>query len=231
MIKELAKQWEEAPLWQKILISVILPVVLVGSFWYYIISPQEKEIRKLKEEHQRKLNELAKLSALIRENQIEKLMQEREEILRKIKLKQEEMGYIVKKEKFQQILRYIYDTVISNEGIVVNVRTSNFKKAEYRLGEGRVERVSQSRDKNQRRDRKNEKTTEKKTLKVVYTDVDISFVSNPMKAKFILAKLTQLPIVFKYKELKMKPIAGGNIYVDISGSIYFSAGFDPSNTD
>ncbi|MDQ7083150.1 MAG: hypothetical protein Q9N34_09560 [Aquificota bacterium] len=54
------------PLWQRALLLIIFPAVVVGALWFYMVKPSQEERDRLRQERQRLIQEINRYRAMIR---------------------------------------------------------------------------------------------------------------------------------------------------------------------
>ncbi len=214
MIRAFLQQWETAPLWQRLIIAVVFPVVVAGSLWFYLVSPQKEEIQRLKEERMQKRQELVRLNGLLKGNLLERLSQERDKLLRELQEKQKQLGYVLEVERSPQIFRSIDSIISRNGGTVLFVKTSNLMSEEFPLGE------------NTEKDKEKGKE-QQPSFKALYMELELGFVTEPLNVRKVLEQIhNDVPAVVRYERVLIEPGPGGKVYVELKSRIYFSGGSD-----
>ncbi len=111
-MERLKAQWAALPAWQKTLALAIIPLVLMGLMWYYLITPTRNEIESLKSQERNLKAEIEKLKKLADPRVLEPL-KARIETLKKteeamLKELEEEVGKIPTEEDLDEVLKRIY---------------------------------------------------------------------------------------------------------------------------
>ncbi len=111
-MERLKAQWAALPSWQKTLLLAVVPVVLMGVIWYYLITPTKDEIERLKAEESKLRTEIQRLKKLADPRVLEPL-KARIENLKSIEEKlwkelEQTVGQIPTEEELDQVLKNIY---------------------------------------------------------------------------------------------------------------------------
>lgn len=216
MLGELKEQWDAAPLWQRILIALILPAVVAASLWFYGIQPLLNEKADLENKKQNLSFEINKYTALIRGNVIAKLEKKVQELEVEKQRKEEEMfkklGFVPS--KVDDILDYIGKLSFKNDIVILSVGVGSINDRRLMVikeGERFIlkEVVEEPSDKN-RSGSKRTKAKEKKqpkvkedyvTLKTLTLEIDIEG-----SAKDIYRFVSDLDrLIYMPKKLELRP--------------------------
>ncbi len=108
MLEQLREQWENAPVWQKLLVAIILPTVIAGAIWFYMIKPTAERKKAVEAEITQLEQEISQLKALIQPGIIEQLEKEilkLQELEKKTRAEVERVvGKIPTEEEIEKIL-------------------------------------------------------------------------------------------------------------------------------
>ncbi len=91
----LKEQWEAAPLWQRVLVVLIMPVVVIGAVWFYVIKPAEEEKDRLLSQREQIRQEIEWYSRMTRPQIIENLEKQLDELKIKEEEKRKELERVV----------------------------------------------------------------------------------------------------------------------------------------
>lgn len=97
MLGNLRDQWANTPLWQRALLLIIFPAVVVGAVWFYMVKPAVEERDRLRQERQRLIQEINRYRALIKPEVLERLRVQIAELEKEVERKREELEKVVGK--------------------------------------------------------------------------------------------------------------------------------------
>ncbi len=111
-MERLKAQWSVLPSWQKTVVLAVVPVILMGVIWYYLIGPTKQEIESLKSQESQLKAEIEKLKKLADPKALEPLKMRivtlkkvEEDLLKEL---EKEVGKIPTEEDLDEVLRSVY---------------------------------------------------------------------------------------------------------------------------
>lgn len=97
MLGNLREQWANTPLWQRALLLIIFPAVVVGALWFYLVKPTVEERDRLRQERQRLIQEINRYRAMIKPEVLERLRDQIAKLEEEVERKREELERVVGK--------------------------------------------------------------------------------------------------------------------------------------
>ncbi len=108
MLEQFREQWASAPIWQKLLVAIILPTVVAGAIWFYMIKPTVERKKAVEAEIAQLQQEINQLKGLIQPGiiaQLEKELANLKELEKKTRLEVERVvGKIPTEGEIEKIL-------------------------------------------------------------------------------------------------------------------------------
>ncbi len=197
MLEDLKEQWEATPLWQKIFLLAIFPLVMIGIFWFYMVNPKINEKNELLQKKEELNTEITRYRLLLIRRQDVKLEEELKSLLEKERKMKEELrviaGYLPSTKDLDRVFLIISEKAYKNNVIILGVRVSEKKSmtvevinTAYGKFVREVKEEEKEEKKRKRKKKDKEKEKEKKTVKqpkgvpISYVDIEMS-VSGEMK--------------------------------------------------
>ncbi|GEM_PF-2034346 len=108
MLERIKQQWANSPLWQRLLIVIIAPAVVIGALWFYTIKPNIEKKKELEGQIAQLKQEIEKYNRLIQPGVLKKLEQQLEELKKQEEMTRTELekvvGKIPTREEIERIL-------------------------------------------------------------------------------------------------------------------------------
>ncbi len=129
--------WTTLPPWQKTVVLAIIPVLLIGIIWYYLITPTRDEIETLKAQENKLKSEINNLKKLANPKileplraRIKSLKQEEEKLISEL---QQEVGKIPSEEDLEEVLKNIYRLSKISKVALLDAKFSKPQKVIYEI--------------------------------------------------------------------------------------------------
>ncbi len=129
--------WTALPPWQKTVVLAIIPLLLIGVIWYYLIAPTRDEIETLKAQENKLKSEINNLKKLANPKileplraRIKSLKQEEERLLAEL---QQEVGKIPTEEDLEEVLKNIYRLSKISKVALLDAKFSKPQKVIYEI--------------------------------------------------------------------------------------------------
>jgi len=121
-LDRLKAQWSATPVWQRLILVILLPLVVAGAIWFYVIKPDMERRDRLVRERTQLVQEIAKYKQLIKPQVLESLQKQLESLKVKEEEKRKELERVVGKiptvEEVERIFGEI-NTIASARGLVI----------------------------------------------------------------------------------------------------------------
>ncbi len=212
------EQWEAAPLWQRLLIVIIFPAVVIGAIWFYVINPDTERKEKLLSEKKQLTQEIERYRRMIKPQILENLKRKIDELKKKEEEKRRELEKVVGKiptqEEIEQVFGEINRIAIEKNLIITRIRLSQPKTRNLQLVEkdGRkFVRVVAQEERSSRRRRQKRRTGTVKKVGVPVTTMEIA-MSLEGRTKDVYAFLNSIyekGLVSYPKSIKIRAGKGG----------------------
>ncbi len=88
-------QWAATPLWQRLILAILLPLVVAGAIWFYVIKPDIEKRDRLLGERAQLQREIEKYRQLIKPQVLERLQKQLENLKAKEEEKKKELERVV----------------------------------------------------------------------------------------------------------------------------------------
>lgn len=136
-MERLKALWTNLPPWQKTVVLAVLPLVLMGILWYYLITPTKEEIESLKAQERKLKAEINNLKKLANPKvleplraRIKTLKQEEERLLSEL---EKEVGKIPTEEDLEEVLKNIYRLSKISKVALLDAKFSKPQKVIYEI--------------------------------------------------------------------------------------------------
>ena len=124
----LKEQWEATPVWQRVVVAVVLPLVAIGAVWFYMIKPDMEQKERLTKEKKQLSQEIAKYKRLIRPGALKRLEEQLEKLKEEEKVKKTELEKVVGKiptqEEIEKVFGEMNDIALSKNLIITRIALS-----------------------------------------------------------------------------------------------------------
>jgi len=94
-MEKLKAQWSALPQWQKLLILLILPIVIMGYTYAMLITPLREELEKNRKEKEGLATRIAELKRLTDPKALEPLRKQRDDLTTQLEAKKQELELVV----------------------------------------------------------------------------------------------------------------------------------------
>jgi hypothetical protein len=94
-MEKLKAQWSALPQWQKLLILLILPIVIMGYIYAMLITPLREELEKNRKEKEELTTRIAELKRLTDPKALEPLRKQRDDLTTQLEVKKQELELVV----------------------------------------------------------------------------------------------------------------------------------------
>jgi hypothetical protein len=94
-MEKLKAQWSALPQWQKLLILLILPIVIMGYIYAMLITPLREELEKNRKEKEELDRRIAELKRLTDPKALEPLRRQRDDLKAQLEVKKQELELVV----------------------------------------------------------------------------------------------------------------------------------------
>ena len=129
--------WTALPPWQKTVALAVLPVVLMGVIWYYLITPTKSEIESLKAQEEKLTSEINNLKKLANPKileplraRIKTLKEEEKKLWAEL---EREVGKIPSEEDLEEVLKNIYRLSKISRVALLDAKFSKPQKVIYEI--------------------------------------------------------------------------------------------------
>ncbi|WP_457601004.1 type 4a pilus biogenesis protein PilO [Hydrogenivirga sp.] len=222
----LKEQWEATPVWQRMVVAIVLPLVVIGAVWLYVIKPDMERRDKLVRDKQQLEQEIAKYKRLIKpgalkrlEDQLEKLKEEEEQ--KKLEL-EKVVGKIPTQEEIEKVFGEINEIALSKNLIITRIALSQPKVQNLQLVEkgGRkfVKVAGQPQQKQKRRARRGRRGKAKAKKAPVRSGVPVTTIEVSMNLEGTTEDISRfLEAIYKRglvsypKSVSLKPDKGKGV--------------------
>lgn len=192
------EQWEAAPLWQKAIIILVLPGVLLGAIWFYAIKPDMEERDKLVNEREQLRQEVEKYRKMSRPEVIENLKRELERLKGEEEEKRRELesmvGKLPTKKEVERVFGEINSLALSNDLVITRIAVSEPKDYNVELVENGGKRFLKQVD------------SKGAGVPITTMEVSMSFEGSASGVYRFLKGLQEKGIVSYPKSIKLKPV-------------------------
>ena len=213
------EQWEAAPIWQRVIVVLILPAVLVGAIWFYVIKPDMETRDRLVSQREQLKQEIAKYRRLIRPQVIENLKKQLEELKKKEEEKRKELekvvGDIPTQEEIEKVFGEINSIALSNDLVITRIAISQPRVKNFQLtekdGKKMVKLVAaqpEQRRRGRRTARRGKKQQQPQAAGVPVTTMEVamSLEGTTRSVYGFLRKIYEKGLVSYPKSVKIKPL-------------------------
>jgi len=94
-MEKLKAQWSALPQWQKLLILIILPIVIIGYIYAMLITPLREDLEKSRKEREELTRRIAELKRLTDPKALEPLRKQRDDLKAQLEVKKQELELLV----------------------------------------------------------------------------------------------------------------------------------------
>jgi hypothetical protein len=94
-MEKLKAQWSALPQWQKLLILLILPIVIMGYTYAMLITPLREELEKNRKEKEELATRITELKRLTDPKALEPLRKQRDDLTTQLEVKKQELELVV----------------------------------------------------------------------------------------------------------------------------------------
>jgi len=94
-MEKLKAQWSALPQWQKLLILLILPIVIMGYIYAMLITPLREELEKNRKEKEELTTRITELKRLTDPKALEPLRKQRDDLTTQLEVKKQELELVV----------------------------------------------------------------------------------------------------------------------------------------
>jgi Tfp pilus assembly protein PilO len=94
-MEKLKAQWSALPQWQKLLILLILPIVIMGYIYAMLITPLREELEKNRKEKEGLTTRITELKRLTDPKALEPLRKQRDDLKAQLEVKKQELELVV----------------------------------------------------------------------------------------------------------------------------------------
>lgn len=94
-MEKLKAQWSALPQWQKLLILLILPIVIMGYIYAMLVTPLREELEKSRKDKEELYRRIAELKRLTDPQALEPLRRQRDDLKAQLEVKKQELELVV----------------------------------------------------------------------------------------------------------------------------------------
>ncbi len=132
-------QWNATPLWQRLILVVILPLIVAGAVWFYVIQPDMEKKDRLVKQRAQLQQEIDRYKKLIRPGVLEGLQKQLEELKLREAEKKKELERVVGKiptvEEVEKIFGEINTIASARNLVITRIALSQPKTTSFLLVE------------------------------------------------------------------------------------------------
>jgi hypothetical protein len=215
----LKEQWEATPLWQRVVVAVMLPLVAVGAVWFYVIKPDMERKERLIKEKKQLTQEIAKYKRLIRPGALKSLESQLEKLKKEEEAKKKELERVVGKiptqEEIEKVFGEINQIAVSRDLIITRIALSPPKVQNLQLiekdGKKLIKPVAQASQRQQprRRGRKKappQRSTSLPGVPVTTMEVAMELEGTAKNIYSFLKAIHKKGLISYPKSVSIKPI-------------------------
>jgi len=191
------EQWEAAPLWQKAIIILVLPGVLLGAIWFYAIKPDMEERDKLVNEREQLRQEVENYRKMSRPQVIENLKRELERLKGEEEKRREldsMVGKLPTKKEVEKVFGEINSLALSNDLVITRIAVSEPRDYNVELVENGGKRFLKQVD------------SKGAGVPITTMEVSMSFEGSASGVYRFLRGLQEKGIVSYPKSIRLKPV-------------------------
>ncbi len=213
------EQWEAAPLWQRAIVVLIFPIVIVGAIWFYVIKPDMERRDKLISERNQLRQEIEKYRRLIRPQIIENLKKQLDELKKEEEQKRKELEQVVGKiptqEEIEKVFGEINSIALSKNLVITKIAVSRPQVRRFQLVDRGGRKIVKLVNANpQQRGKKPRAQTA--GVPVTTVEVAMSIEGTTDNVYGFLKKIYEKGLVSYPKSIRIKPLANkGMINADV----------------
>ncbi len=233
MAANLKEQWEAAPLWQRVILVVIFPTVVIGAIWFYVIKPDIEKKKRLIQEKIQLAQEINRYRKLIRPEVLENLKKQLEGLKEQEEEKKKELerviGKIPSRKEIEKVFGEISRIASARNLVITRIVLSEPKVQNLQLieveGKKFVKVMVQQQQKQQARgfrSQQKKKRTSQKTdgVPVTVMEISMSLEGRTEDVYSFLKSIHRKGLVSYPKSVKIKPIenegmVNANVVIDV----------------
>ncbi len=228
----LKEQWEATPLWQRLVVAVVLPLIVMGAIWFYVVSPDMEQKERLIKDRERLKQEIAKYKKLIRPGALKPLEEQLQKLKEEEKQKREELERVVGKlprlGEIEKVFGEINLIAASRDIIITRISLSQPRVINLQLvesgGKKFVKAVAQQEPRSRGRQRGVKRKQAKKKVvsgvPITTMEVSLNLEGKTRDIYSFLKAVYKKGIVSYPKSVSIKPIKGegmvsANVVIDV----------------
>jgi len=216
-------QWAATPLWQRLILVILLPLVIAGAIWFYIIKPDIEKRDRLRGERAQLQREIERYRQLIKPQVLERLQKQLGTLRAKEEEKKRELERVVGRiptvEEVEKIFGEINTIAGYRDLVIVRIALSQPKTLNLQLVEkdGRkfVKPVTveqrKVRGRKPRKAPQQKKQPQPKGVPVTTMRVTMNLEGKSSSIRDFLKDLQRRGLVSYPVSLKMKPSRNGGV--------------------
>ena len=223
MLEKIKQQWAIAPLWQRLLIVIIAPVVVIGAVYFYAIKPNVEKKKQLEAQVVQLKKEIDKYTRMIRPGVLKKLEKQLEELKKEEEQTREELekvvGKIPTREEIERILGEINFMAGIRNLVITRLAVSQPRVTNLQLvesGDQRIVKVvsAQKGKRNQQQGGKkggNQNQQAQVGIPVTTMEVQMTIEGTTSDLYGFLESLYRKGLVSYPKSVRISPVKNANI--------------------
>ncbi len=225
MLERLKQQWAIAPLWQRLLIVIIAPVVVIVAVYFYAIKPNVEKKKELEAQVVQLKQEIDKYTRMIRPGVLKKLEKQLEELKKEEEQTKEELekvvGKIPTREEIERILGEINFMAGIRNLVITRIAVSQPRVTNLQLvesGDQRVVKVVSTQQGNrnqQQQQRGNQKGQQKQQaqvgIPVTTMELQMTIEGTTSDLYGFLESLYRKGLVSYPRSVRISPVKNANI--------------------
>lgn len=221
MLERITQQWATAPLWQRLLILIIAPLVIIGAIYFYNIKPNMEKKKQLELQAAQLKQEIDKYSRLIQpgalrelEEQLKSLLQEEEKTRAEV---EKVVGKIPTKEEIERILGEINFMAGIRDLVITRIAVSQPRVANLLVveaGEKKIVKLASQNRRNQQGNRGQAQQTPQggtPGVPVTMMEVQMTLEGKTSDLYGFLESLYRKGLVSYPKSVRISPVKNANI--------------------
>lgn len=220
----LKEQWGAAPLWQRVLIVLILPMVIIGAVWFYVIKPDMETRNRLLSQRTQLKQDIERYKKMIKPKVLDTLRKQLEELNKEEERKRMELEKIVGEiptyEEIERVFGEINSIALSKNLIITKLSLSQPKTQNLQLvekeGKKLVKVVTQAQPQRGQRGRRTpSKRQQVQGVPVTTMEMSMSLEGRAQDVYEFLEAIHTRGFVSYPKSVRIKPAKEGTVGADV----------------
>ena len=218
MLEKIKQQWAIAPLWQRLLIVIIAPAVVIGALYFYMIKPNIEKKKELEGQVAQLKQEIDKYTRMIRPGVLKKLEKQLEDLKKQEEETKEELekvvGKIPTREEIERILGEINFMAGIRNLVITRLAVSQPRVTNLQLveaGEQKIVKVVSTQQGNQRQQQGGQNQQAQVGIPVTTMEVQMTIEGTTSDLYGFLESLYRKGLVSYPKSVRISPVKNANI--------------------